>query len=67
MRTIKLTDKEFDNLLLVLGFATGMFFRQGDRAMAVRAIKTTNIINRDNPDWTQYTFAGEKQEPEPLQ
>lgn len=56
MRVITLTDDEFDNLLIMAGFATGAAMKQEDKRLANSFLRLVNSINRDNPNWAPYNI-----------
>jgi hypothetical protein len=60
MRTIELTNDEFEQLLLVLGYAAGKFVRDGERLRAEAVMRLANAVNRDNPNWMNYAVPDER-------
>jgi hypothetical protein len=53
---ITLSREDFESLLLALGMATGLCFREGQEQLAYRIIQLTNIINAGNPDFLPYAI-----------
>jgi len=54
MKTITLTDDEFDQLLVVCGYAAGAAMKDRDDRLAYSFIRLANRINEGNPKWTPY-------------
>lgn len=52
--TIELTDDEFENLILMCGYAAGVALKSGDRRQLESFLRTVNAVNRDNPRWIPY-------------
>jgi hypothetical protein len=52
--TITLTGDEFSQLLILLGYAVGAAFQNGNRQMAHSFLRLTNRINRDNRNYKPY-------------
>jgi len=48
---IELAEVEFQNLLLMAGFATMAARMQGDSLLVQKFVNVTNAINRKNPNW----------------
>jgi hypothetical protein len=59
--TIELTQDEFDSLLVMVGYAAGAAFKEGNRNMAYRFICIANKINANNPRWFPYEIPEEFQ------
>jgi hypothetical protein len=51
---IEFSQRNYEMLLLVLGYAAGALQRDGDRALFYRVLELANDINKDNPNWTAY-------------
>ena len=51
---ISLSREDFESLLLALGMATGLCFREGQERMAYRIVQLTNTINAGNPGYRPY-------------
>ena len=54
MKTITLTDDEFDQLLIVCGYAAGAAMNNREDRLAYSFIQLANRINEGNPNWTPY-------------
>ena len=51
--TIELTDDEYMQLLIMMGYATGAAMKQ-DRKLADNFLRLANAVNKNNPRWTRY-------------
>jgi hypothetical protein len=58
--TIEMTREDFEQLLLILGFAIGAAHRQGPE-MFYRHLQFVNELNRTNPEFKQYEIPEEFQ------
>jgi hypothetical protein len=52
--TFTLSDKEHTDLLIMLGFATAMAWKDTDKSLAYSFIRLANAINANNPNWKPY-------------
>lgn len=51
---IEFSQRDYETLLLTLGYAAGALQQAGDRALFYRVLELANTINKDNPNWTSY-------------
>ena len=58
-KTITLTREQFDILLLMAGYASGAAMQAKDARMAWSFVHLTNVLNKDNPDFTPYEIPPE--------
>jgi len=57
--TIEITDEEFNQLIIMAGYAMGAAHRSGEQSLARSFLRVANAINRDNPRWTRYQIEDE--------
>lgn len=60
MKKINLTDDEFDQLLVVCGYAAGAAMNDRDDRLAYSFIQLANRINEGNPKYTPYELPEER-------
>lgn len=56
---LRVTQEEFDELLLVLGYAGGSAAREQNRWMLPMSLRLVNRLNTGNPDFRPYEVPGE--------
>ena len=56
---IKLTRGDYEQLLIVLGYATGAAWSSGNPGFSYAILRLANVINRDNPNWIPYQIPDE--------
>lgn len=49
-----LSRDDFETLLLMAGYAVGAAVKDRERRLAVRFLRLTNTINKDNPNYIPY-------------
>jgi hypothetical protein len=54
MRTITLSEEDFEGLLLALGVAMSTVLMQKDLDLAARMLHLANAVNGDNVNWESY-------------
>jgi hypothetical protein len=54
MRTITLSEEDFEGLLLALGVAMSTVLMQKDLDLAARMLHLANAVNADNVGWKPY-------------
>ena len=59
MKTITLTDEDFEILLLMCGYATGAAHQADDLKLGNSFLRLANEINKNNPKWTPYEIDGD--------
>jgi len=59
---LEMTRNEFEEFLLVLGFAAGAALREPDQAIFWRWINFANEVNRTNPRFTPYEIPAKYQQ-----
>lgn len=58
---IELTDEEFNDLLVMCGYALGAAVMRDEPKLARRFLVLGNQINQHNPRWTPYEIPEESQ------
>jgi hypothetical protein len=61
MMMLELTEREFDLLLIMAGYATGAAERDGNQQLKWAFVKLLNRLNESNPHWTPYLVPEEFQ------
>lgn len=59
---IDLSDEEFQQLIIMAGYAMGAATKSGEEALARSFLRVANAVNRNNPRWRRYNI---EDEPEP--
>jgi hypothetical protein len=59
---IDLTDEEFQQLVIMAGYAMGAATKSGEQSLARSFLRVANAMNKNNPRWTRYQV---EDEPEP--
>lgn len=54
MKTITLTNEEYDELLIMIGYAAGSAGKMGNMELRNNFLRLLNRINEGNPNWTPY-------------
>jgi hypothetical protein len=57
--TLDMSQSEFNELVLILGYAAGAANQEGDRRMFYRLIAFANAVNEQNPNWRRYEIPEE--------
>lgn len=51
---IEFSQRDYETLLLTLGYAAGALQDRGERGLFYRVLELANTINKDNPNWAAY-------------
>ena len=51
---LKLTRGDFENLILMMGMATGVAIGKKQNQLAFQFLKLANLVNKGNLNWTPY-------------
>jgi hypothetical protein len=62
-KKLKLTQREYDAVLMALGYATGAAQREGHDGMVNMFLRATNAVGRSSPDFVPYAVEDEPEEP----
>jgi hypothetical protein len=60
MVLLELTEEEWSQLLVMMGYAAGSAHRDGDHVMRDHFLRLSNAVNRNNPRWTPYVLDEER-------